>query len=457
MSDEFLYRLRKDPRPEFSARLKAKLDLQPQPSQFAVHSSWIRSLIMILLVGGSALAGVWLVTEDSPRSIFQVFNAGEIPAPRASTPASAPASGAGQRFAKRSADAASANPESRSDPFSSQSDVAASSQADSTPQFEHVGFTILSSSTTSALANMVAEAIGKNFPKPQIVPAGGTRVMQTFCGGIGNPSPHAAIATNRITPEEFAACRHGRISRMVEAQLGYQAVIVTAGRNGPSLKLTPRDLYLALAKQIPDPSDSAKLIDNPNLTWDQVNPKLRPWRIEVLGPRLNSVAREALNGLVLEAGCDTFAWIEALKTVDENRYRRICHTLRNDAAYIQAAQPETSTVQALLATPDSLGIVDYGVYERNRHLLAGSLMEGIDPTLESIASGAYKPSRPLYFYLNAVNVLTTPGAWQVVHQVLNEASLGPAGYLTREGLVPLTEAQRQAMRANVQQFNELNL
>lgn len=470
MNDEFLYRLRKDPPPEFAGRLKARLDRQPRPSFFATRSSLVRAFIVALLVGGSAFAVTWLMTDGQPRRIFQVFNADGISAPQAMTPSSAPVLGAGRIVAERRAETASANPGSRSDQFNGQSNVEANSQADSPPSRaanlpiptlatkpRERYHAIVSSQATAALANVVAEAGDKNLPKPQIVPAGGRPVIQAFCRGIDKLLPDVAITTSRITPEEFAACRHGGVRRIVEAQLGYQAVIVTAGRTGQSLKLTPRDLYLALAKQVPDPSNPTRLIDNPNLTWDQVNPALQPWRIEVFAPRLNSVAREAFAALVLEAGCDTFAWIEALKDVDENRYRQICHTLREGGAYIQAIQPETSMVQTLLAAPDALAIVDYGFYERNRHMLAGSLMEGIEPTLESIVSGAYKPSRPLYLYLNVVSLLAVRDGWQFVHQVLNEASLGPSGYLTREGLVPLDEARRQAMLADVRQFKELNL
>ena len=110
-----------------------------------------------------------------------------------------------------------------------------------------------------------------------------------------------------------------------------------------------------------------------------------------------------------------------------------------------------------MAGQEALAIVDYGVYARNYSPFARSLIKGIEPTMESIASGAYTPSRPLYVYLNVVKALTTPGAWQLIDGVLNEASLGPSGHLTREGVIPLNEAQRQATRANVRQFKEVSL
>lgn len=441
MNDEFLYRLRKDPPPEFAARLKARLDLQPRP-WFATRSSLLRSVIVALLVGGSVLAVTWLMTKTERGRIFQSLGAADrIPASRAVAPPPPSMPDDGQMLADLPPARASHLP----------------IPAVATKPRERVHLAIVSSRSTAALASAVAKAIAKDLPQPQLVVPGGTRVIQAFCGGIEDLLPNVAVTTSRITPEELAACRRGGVRRIIEAQLGYQAVIVTASRTGPSFKLTPRDIYLAVAKQIPDPSDPTRLIDNPNRTWDQVNPALESWRIQVLGPRADSVAREAFAGLVLEAGCDTFAWIEALRNVDEQRHRRICHTLREDGAFIEAAAPETSTAQTLMTAPETLAIVDYEFYERSRYMLAGSLIRGIEPTMENIASGAYKPSRPLYLYFNGANALATRGAWQFIHGVLSEASVGPSGYLTREGLIPLDEAQRQATRADVQQFKEVTL
>src|SRR5687767_7311281 len=86
MNDEFLYRLRTDPPPEFAARLKARLDLLPRPSFFATRSL-VRPFIVALLVGGSVLAVTWLATNEKRGSTFPPFNAAErIPASGAAPP-----------------------------------------------------------------------------------------------------------------------------------------------------------------------------------------------------------------------------------------------------------------------------------------------------------------------------------------------------------------------------------
>jgi phosphate transport system substrate-binding protein len=57
MDDDFIYRLRPRPSPEFAARLKAKLDRQETPKS---AQSWrsLRMLIIALLIGGAAFAAV---------------------------------------------------------------------------------------------------------------------------------------------------------------------------------------------------------------------------------------------------------------------------------------------------------------------------------------------------------------------------------------------------------------
>ncbi len=73
------------------------------------------------------------------------------------------------------------------------------------------------------------------------------------------------------------------------------------------MKLSRRDVYLALAKQIPDPANPSSLIANPNKTWKDVNSSLPATKIEVLGPPPTSGTRDAFVELFMESGCSTFA------------------------------------------------------------------------------------------------------------------------------------------------------
>lgn len=309
---------------------------------------------------------------------------------------------------------------------------------------------IVGSSATHALVKAATEYFSRiqRMQAPQIESRGVAAVFRGFCSRSGTRQPDMAIASGRITTAELAMCRGNGVTNIVELKIGYQAIVLTGAKMGSPLKLATRDVYLALAKQIPDPADPTKLIDNPNRTWDQVNQSLEVRRIEVLGPPPESTARRAFAEYILEAGCDTYAWIRELKSTDEKRYQRICHTLREDGVYVDAEQTSTLITQRLWAEPNALAVLDYSFYERNKDHLIGNLLEGADPTLESIAAGAYPGSRTLYIYINKVRVSRIPRFSAALVEYLGERGIGP-------GLIPLDEEERRALRANALQLNEL--
>jgi phosphate transport system substrate-binding protein len=79
------------------------------------------------------------------------------------------------------------------------------------------------------------------------------------------------------------------------------------------LDLSLRDIFLALAKDVPNPDGSETLVPNPYKTWKEVNSDLPDIAIEVLGPPPTSGTRDAFAELAMEGGCKTFDWIKAMK------------------------------------------------------------------------------------------------------------------------------------------------
>ena len=448
MNDEFLYRLRKDPPPRFAARLKARLDVLAPPSLLASRSFLIRTLVTVILIGGSALAIALFVPTEVPSVAIEPVREGQ-------NISSAPAAATQPDFA---AAPRRLIPQGRvEDP-----PPAPSEQFQSPPamlgkaQSARVGLIIASSATTDALAELLVDEFSPahGFQKPRIETVHATSVIPSFCNGIGKELPDIAVAARRITTAEFGICRSKGV-RIIEVKLGYQALVLTGAVMGSPLKLSVRDVYNALAKQVPDPLDPEKLIDNPNQVWSQVNAELEARRIEVLGPPRGSPMQEAFAALVLEAGCDTYDWIKALKDVDRKRYDRICHTLREDGAYVEVVEAtDTLVTQRLWAEPNTLAVLDYAFYRRHRSNLLGSLIEQADPTFESISAGTYPASRPLYLYVNAVSARRRAGVARFLEPALNEYALSR---LARKGVIALDEAQWRAIRTDAMQFKELDL
>lgn len=189
-------------------------------------------------------------------------------------------------------------------------------------------------------------------------------------------------------------------SPVAAVSVGYEAVVLARSPIYGALDLTRREVFLALAKWVPDPSRPGVVQRNPNTAWRQIDPALGPEPIEILGPPLSSPTGRSMTELLMEGGCDTYTWVAALKLADPHRYARICRTVRTDGAYLEVS---TSGLNAsrLLTQPNAVGILAYqrltGAAARD---LAVSRLDGVRPSLQSIESGAYPGSHALYLYVN---------------------------------------------------------
>ena len=77
-------------------------------------------------------------------------------------------------------------------------------------------------------------------------------------------------------------------------KIGYDGIVVASSKDQADVA-DPQDLWLALAKEIPEPG-TGKLVANPLKTWKDVNPELPAQKIEVLGPpRLPAPATPSSN------------------------------------------------------------------------------------------------------------------------------------------------------------------
>jgi phosphate transport system substrate-binding protein len=311
---------------------------------------------------------------------------------------------------------------------------------------------IVGSSTVFPFTSAVAEQFGKatSFKTPKVESTGTGGGMKLFCAGVGVQYPDATNASRRMKAGELDSCRKNGVNDVVEITVGFDGIAIANAKSAPVYKLSRKDLYLALAKQVPDESGQ-NLVANPNKTWKQVNPSLPDVRIEVLGPPPTSGTRDSFVELVMEKGCENFAWLKELKNVDEKRYKRVCGTLREDGAYIEAGENDNLIVQKLGANPRALGIFGYSFLEENMNTLHGSVVEGVSPDYDTISSGKYPISRSLYIYVKKAHVGVIPGLKEFIAEYTSEKALGEDGYLADKGLVaspkPVREKTRKAAAA----------
>ena len=316
---------------------------------------------------------------------------------------------------------------------------------------------VVGSSTVYPFATAVAEKFGKGtkFKTPKIESTGSGGGMKLFCKGVGTAHPDITNSSRRIKKKEFDMCQENGVTDIVEVLIGYDGIAFANSKESAQYELTRRDIYLALAKQIPNPDGSETFIDNPHSTWQDVNADLPAVKIEVLGPPPTSGTRDAFVELALEGGCKTFDWVAALKKADKATYKAQCHTMREDGAYIEAGENDNLIVSKLVANPNAFGVFGFSFLDQNADRVHGSLIEGFAPTFESIASGDYSVSRPLYFYVKKAHIGVVPGIEGYLREFTSESTWGDEGYLADKGMIPLDGDKRQAIGSAVKGLESL--
>ncbi|QXP84372.1 PstS family phosphate ABC transporter substrate-binding protein [Methylococcus sp. Mc7] len=308
---------------------------------------------------------------------------------------------------------------------------------------------IVGSSTVYPFATVVAEHFGKagKFKTPKVESTGTGGGFKLFCGGVGVNHPDIANASRRMKKTEFEACRKAGVSEIVEVKIGFDGIVFAQSKKSKAMDLTRKELFLALAKKVPDVrgKDGGALIDNPYKTWHDVNPTLPKTKIEVLGPPPTSGTRDAFSELVMEDGCNEIPALAALKKTNEAEYKMICQSIREDGAYVEAGENDNLIVQKLVANPKAIGIFGYSFLEENSDKISGAMINGVAPTFETIADSSYVVSRPLYFYVKKQHVGLIPGIAEYITEFTSEKAWGDDGYLSERGLIPLPAMERKKM------------
>ena len=318
---------------------------------------------------------------------------------------------------------------------------------------------IVGSSTVYPFATVVAEQFGRtsDYKTPKIESTGSGGGLKLFCSGVGVDHPDITNSSRRIKSSEVESCSKNGVTEIVEVKIGYDGIVLANSSDTEVLSLTLKEIFLALAKNVPDPSGAEKLVENPYEKWSDINPALPATTIEVLGPPPTSGTRDAFAELAMEGGCKQFAWIKAIKSEDKNRYKAICHGVREDGRYVEAGENDNLIVQKLKANPDALGIFGFSFLDQNADVVQGSKIEGSEPTFEAIASGEYAVSRPLYFYVKKAHVDAIPGIREYLTEFTSERAIGEEGYLSDRGLIPLPADEYEAVVAAVRDLQNLSL
>ena len=306
---------------------------------------------------------------------------------------------------------------------------------------------IVGSSTVYPFATKVAESFGRgtNFKTPVIESTGSGGGLKLFCAGVGVGHPDITNASRAIKDSEVELCKKNGVTDITEVKIGYDGIVIANSKKAKRFSLTLGQIFLGLAKDVP--AGEGKLKANPYKTWKDVDPSLPNIKIEVLGPPPTSGTRDAFAELAMEGGCKKVGWIAALKKADKNRYKAICHSIREDGGYVEAGENDNLIVQKLDANPNALGIFGYSFLDQNADKLQGSEVDNVIPTFEKIADQSYPVSRPLFFYVKGAHAGVIPGIKEYVSEFTSDKAAGEEGYLSEAGLIPLPIVERRKVRS----------
>ena len=318
---------------------------------------------------------------------------------------------------------------------------------------------IVGSSTVYPFATVVAEQFGKTtrFKTPKIESTGSGGGLKLFCAGVGVEHPDVTNASRRIKKSEVEQCARNGVKEIVEVKIGYDGIVLANSRKSAPIEISRKQIFLALAKDVPNPDGGETLVPNPYVKWSDVDASLPGTKIEVLGPPPTSGTRDAFAELALEGGCKEIGWIKAMKKKDKKRYKSICHTVREDGGYVEAGENDNLIVQKLDANPAAFGVFGYSFLDQNSDKLQGAGVDGVEPAFENIAAQSYPVSRPLYFYVKKAHIGSIPGMKEYLDEFTSEKAWGPDGYLADKGMIPMPAAERSRFSADVRHLSDLDL
>jgi phosphate transport system substrate-binding protein len=296
--------------------------------------------------------------------------------------------------------------------------------------------TAVGSSTVYPFTTTVAEQFGRagKFKTPKVESTGTGGGIKLFCNGVGPQFPDVANASRAMKKGEFETCVKNGVSEIIEIKIGYDGLTIADAKSGVISSLTKKQVWLALAKQIPDAS--GKLVNNPNKTWKDVDASLPAIKIEVLGPPPTSGTRDSFHELFMEEGCPF-----------ENKKQ--CHAIREDGAYIEAGENDNLIVQKLVSNKNALGIFGYSFLDENRDRVKALKIDGIAPSFETISSAKYTAARPLFVYIKKAHVGVIPGLKEFAEEYVSNKAIGEEGYLSDRGLVSLDSSELAQVRKDV--------
>ena len=281
---------------------------------------------------------------------------------------------------------------------------------------------ITGSSTVYPFSTVVAERFGETGFKTPVVESTGTGGgMKIFCKGIGTHTPDITNASRKIKDKEIKLCKSNGVTAIDQVIVGLDGIAFVQNGDQKQVNFTRAQIWQAMAAKGSLPKK-----------WSDIDPSLPNIEIAIMVPPPTSGTRDAWNSLVMKKGCP-----KEVKEVNKKH----CNLMREDGAVIEVGENDTLIVQKLQSEDEKFGIFGYSYYLNNKDKTIAHKIEGVEISLEGIQDGSYPISRPLFFYVKKQHVGVIPGIDKFIKDFTSKRAIGPRGYLTELGLIPLANPE----------------
>jgi phosphate transport system substrate-binding protein len=290
------------------------------------------------------------------------------------------------------------------------------------------------------------EPLAENFsritahPAPILDPTGSGGGFRLFCENVGFQTPDVIATLRPITSAELSDCRSNGVAEITEIVIGSEAVVLASAAGDRPYDFTTVQLFTAAAERVP--IDAAWKV-NPYERWNEIDSNLPEQEIRLIAPPPTTGAYYAVMDQVFVAGCLEFPASDALS---EEQRHEICRTPRKDGKFVEGMRSEMRIIAWLLDNPGAFGFVSFSKLDHNPEQLTAHLVNGVAPAYENLISGRYPLLRPVYLYVKTQHVESIPGLQQLLYEVTSEHAIGPEGYLTEYGMIPLEDRGRNRAR-----------
>ncbi len=311
------------------------------------------------------------------------------------------------------------------------------------------------SSTVYPFASVIAEQVARKTGAPPIIESTGTGSgLRSVCQPANIANVGIGNASRRIKASELTKCLNNKVD-LIEFWFGRDGIVLAVSQKNTSLQsLSLKEIYLAIAKQIPI---AGNLVANPYKNWSDIASHLPNTRIHIYGPPPTSGTRDALETLALQGGANQIKFLADLKKTEKKTFYKIANTIRGDGHYVESGENDNLLVRKLKNEPNAIAIFGFSYLDNNHGTLRGLKINQITPDFENIVAGNYPISRTLYFYVRKENFIESKNAQNYVKTFISPKAIGEEGYLIDKGLIPLSDTEYQQQAQKITSLETLKL